>query len=279
MKTPTVQRAAGRRKLASAGNALADGSFPIPDVDYLKRAIRSVGRAPASKRPALKALIRKRARELNALNAPGVKGTWPFASGKSMAADTEGIELAMAMRRMPVVRGTADVQASRTGPGAVSVMHKSTGLKIGTLVPAANGGYQGVHADGTKTPASGSMGGAMAGLIAYHNKVAAQRKMPSAQQDGTASYANGEQMSLDLAGALPHTTAASSSTDGPRVTMMGGAGKAKASKAGAPSATGVSAEIAKVYKKLLAKGMKPDAAMALAKRAAAMHAKASSRAA
>ena len=90
MKTPPAQRAAGRRKLAAKGQALpaADGqapSFPIPDVAYLKKAIRSVGRAPAARRPALKALIRKRAKELGALDAPGVKGTWPFTSAKAMA--------------------------------------------------------------------------------------------------------------------------------------------------------------------------------------------------
>ena len=86
MKTPAPQRAAGRKKLAAAGQALGDGSFVIPNVDYLRRAIRSVGRAPASKRPALKALIRKRATELKATNAPGVKGTWPFTA----ANDTTG---------------------------------------------------------------------------------------------------------------------------------------------------------------------------------------------
>lgn len=58
--------------------ALGDGSYPIPNVDYLKRAIRSVGRAPASKRPALARLIRKRAAELKATGAAGVKGTWAF---------------------------------------------------------------------------------------------------------------------------------------------------------------------------------------------------------
>jgi hypothetical protein len=83
VKTPAPQRAASRKKLAAKGQALPaeDGkppSFPIPNLDYLKKAIRSVGRAPASKRPALKALIRKRAKALNATNAPGVKGTWPF---------------------------------------------------------------------------------------------------------------------------------------------------------------------------------------------------------
>lgn len=262
-KTPAPQRAAGRRKLAAQGNALKDGSFPIPDVPYLKKAIRSVGRAPASKRPALKALIRKRAAELKATNAPGVKGTWPFQA----ANDTEAIDLATTTKRMPMVRGAADVQMRRTGPGAISVMHKSTGMKVGA-VTAAGSGWQGVHADGTKTPASGSQQGALAGLIAYHNQQA--RKFPPANQGGTASYAN-DGKSVDLAGALPHSTPAVTSGDGPKVTTMGGAGKAGAS--------GMPAEVALVYKKLIKKGLSPKAAMAMARRAAAMHAKATAKAA
>lgn len=52
-----------RKKAAKSGTALPDGSFPIPDVDALKRAIRAIGRAkdPA----AAKAHIKKRAKTLN----------------------------------------------------------------------------------------------------------------------------------------------------------------------------------------------------------------------
>lgn len=276
MKTPAPQRAAGRRKLAAKGQTLpGTNSFPTPNVAYWHKALQSVGRVPAGKRPALASYLKRRARQLGITSH--IKGTWLDTSpAKAMAGDSRGIELAMVMRRVPVVRGMADVQASRTGPSAVSVMHKSTGLKIGSLVPAANGGYQGVHADGTKTPASGSMGGAMAGLIAYHNKMAAQKAAAAgAPSGGIASvkgYANGEQQVLDLAGALPYTSGASSS-DGPRVTSQGGAGKAKAAKAALPD--GVQA----IYRKLIAKGMKPGQAMALAKRAAAVHAKAQAKAA
>lgn len=209
----------------------------------------------------MKALIRKRAKELKATNAPGVKGTWPFQA----ANDTEAVELATMTRRMPQVRGAADVQMSRTGPGAISVRHKSTGMKVGAVTATGNG-WQGVHADGTKTPASGSQQGALAGLIAYHNRKAAG--FPPANQGGTASYANGEQRSVDLAGTLPHSTPAVTSGDGPRVTTMGGAGKAKT------GASPLDDETQKVYKKLITKGLKPAQAMAMAKRAAAMHAKA-----
>jgi hypothetical protein len=91
VKTPVPQRAAGRKNLAAKGQALGDGSYPVPTVDYLKRAIRSVGRAPASKRPALKRLILKRARQLKATGAPGVKGTWAFqGAGESPAVDLAG---------------------------------------------------------------------------------------------------------------------------------------------------------------------------------------------
>lgn len=62
VKTPVVERAAGRRKEAAKGHALPDGSFPIPNVAYLKKAIKALGRAK-DRRRAL-AHIKKRAREL-----------------------------------------------------------------------------------------------------------------------------------------------------------------------------------------------------------------------
>jgi hypothetical protein len=74
VKTPAPERAAGRKKLAKEDKALPDGSFPIPNVSYLKKALKAVGRAAAGKRPALASLIRKRARELGAWNV--VKGSW-----------------------------------------------------------------------------------------------------------------------------------------------------------------------------------------------------------
>jgi hypothetical protein len=74
VKTPAPERAGARKKLAKAGKALSDGSFPIPNVAYLKKALKAVGRAAPGKRPALAALIRKRARALGATNV--VKGTW-----------------------------------------------------------------------------------------------------------------------------------------------------------------------------------------------------------
>lgn len=46
------------------GYSLRDGSYPIPNKDYLERAIQSFGRAPESKRGALKRLIQRRAKAL-----------------------------------------------------------------------------------------------------------------------------------------------------------------------------------------------------------------------
>lgn len=252
MKTPAPQRAAGRKKLAKARDALADGSFPIPDVPYLKKAIRAVGRAPASKRPALKALIRKRAKELGALNAPGVKGTWAFAN------DSEALEMATMTGKMPKVRGAADVTLSRSGPGSVTVMHTSTGSKVGTL-DKGMGGWQATHRTGKKLDPAPNMAASMNGLIGYHNKLAASA--PTAGTGSADMTAGGPAVNL--------ATSAATSSDGPRVTAMSAGKKASA----APAAPSMSAEVAKVYAKLIKKGLSPKQAAAFAKRAAAMHAK------
>lgn len=53
-----------RARLAAAGHALPDGSYPMPDCDAVRRAISSYGRAPESHRPALARLIRRRNEEL-----------------------------------------------------------------------------------------------------------------------------------------------------------------------------------------------------------------------
>jgi hypothetical protein len=266
VKTPAPQRAAGRKKLAAAGMALSDGTAPIPDVAYLRKAIRAKGRVDPAKWPALKKLIVKRARELKATNAPGVKGTWAFQA----ANDKEAVDLAVTARAMMPVRGGGDVQLARAG-GKITAVHKGSGRKIGTIAPSGKG-WAGTHADGTATGGSGSQQGALTGLIGYHN--ARARRSP-AQQDSTAdaggakAYA-GDAGAVDLAGALPVTTPASSSMDGPRVTSTG-AGKPAAADV---STAGLSPYGLAVYKKFIAKKMKPAVALAFAKRADAMHAKA-----
>jgi hypothetical protein len=105
VQTPPAERAAGRRKLASKGNALPDGSFPIPNVSYLKKAIRAVGRAGPGKRPALARLIRKRGRELGAWST--VRGSW---------ADNSQGATAMANAYMAALREFAVDVSSVSGP-------------------------------------------------------------------------------------------------------------------------------------------------------------------
>lgn len=80
VQTPAPERAAGRRSLAKAKKALPDGSFPIPNVSYLKKAIRAVGRAAPGKRPALARLIRKRAHQLGQAGMAVLKGSWADSS-------------------------------------------------------------------------------------------------------------------------------------------------------------------------------------------------------
>lgn len=62
--TPKHERAAGRRALAKKGHALPDGSFPIPNKAYLKKAKKAIGRASPSKKAKVRRLIKKRARQL-----------------------------------------------------------------------------------------------------------------------------------------------------------------------------------------------------------------------
>ncbi len=58
--------AAARRRMASAGTAMSDGSFPIANRTDLENAIRSIGRA--SNPTAAKEHIKRRARALGLTN-------------------------------------------------------------------------------------------------------------------------------------------------------------------------------------------------------------------
>src|ERR1700734_4142562 len=60
-KSPT---SASRKQLEGAGQAMPGGRYPIPNVDFLKRAIRSIGRTPPGKRAAVVSWIKKRASAL-----------------------------------------------------------------------------------------------------------------------------------------------------------------------------------------------------------------------
>ena len=53
-----------RADLAKAGQALPDGSYPMPDCDAVRRAHESYGRAPESHRSAIARLANSRNAEL-----------------------------------------------------------------------------------------------------------------------------------------------------------------------------------------------------------------------
>lgn len=80
-KSPTT---ASRKELTASKQAMPGGRYPIPNVDFLKRAIRSIGRTPPDKRPAVVAWIKKRAAAL---------GQAQLAANLSNAAD-KALELA-----------------------------------------------------------------------------------------------------------------------------------------------------------------------------------------
>lgn len=168
--------------------------------------------------------------------------------------DGQAIEMATMTGKMPKVCGAADVTCTRSGPGSVTVMHTSTGSKVGTL-DKGMGGWQATHRTGKKLDPAPTMAASMNGLIGYHNKLAA------GQPASTDMAADGATVSL--------ATPAATSSDGPRVTAMAGGKKATA----AAGAASMSAEAKGVYAKLIKKGFSPKQAAAFAKRAAAMHAK------
>lgn len=62
-----------RDKMQSQGATMNDGSFPIPSVKFLRKAIQSFGRCPPDKRDALVAHIRAKAKALGASDLPWVK--------------------------------------------------------------------------------------------------------------------------------------------------------------------------------------------------------------
>lgn len=69
----------GRRKMAKSKTAMPDGSFPIPNTDFLKKAIKAFGRA--KNKDATKAWIKKRARALGASSL--VPSNWKMAEAES----------------------------------------------------------------------------------------------------------------------------------------------------------------------------------------------------
>ncbi len=66
-KIPSALSKSGRTKEAATGVAQPDGSYPIPNVEYLHKAIRAVGRSHDI--AATKAHIKRRAAALGASSA------------------------------------------------------------------------------------------------------------------------------------------------------------------------------------------------------------------
>lgn len=113
-KSPTT---ASRKALAGAGQAMPGGRYPIPNVDFLKRAVRSIGRTPPGQRPAVVAWIKKRA---SALGQPKLAANLSNAADAALelANRQDAIELAGALT------GGGDVVPQgkiKTGSGAVKV--------------------------------------------------------------------------------------------------------------------------------------------------------------
>jgi hypothetical protein len=96
-----------REEWRKKGYTLPDGSYPIPDTTYLKKAIQSYGRCPPSKRAALKAHIIKRAKALgvDVGNLKAGSDIWPnvgasavaLANGDSEDDDNDPKDLALAL--------------------------------------------------------------------------------------------------------------------------------------------------------------------------------------
>jgi hypothetical protein len=71
-KTPPAETAAGRKSLGAQGKAIPSKSggpprYPIPNVEYLKKAIKAVGRAKGD-HAVVRRYIMRRARALGAAN-------------------------------------------------------------------------------------------------------------------------------------------------------------------------------------------------------------------
>lgn len=65
-KHPKGESPEARRKGAEKGTAMPDGSYPVPDLAHLNKAIQAWGRCPPEKRASLKRFLLKRAKALGA---------------------------------------------------------------------------------------------------------------------------------------------------------------------------------------------------------------------
>lgn len=140
--TPTYERPAGRQRLAKQKKALPDGSFPIPNVSYLGKAIRAVGRAAPGKRPALAALIRKRAKQLGSAGMAKLKGSWadPKKNTKEMARALYDQLIELSFTPEDARQSVAEtVTAFRSVELAAPVVGSGDGPQVTTLASGGSG--------------------------------------------------------------------------------------------------------------------------------------------
>jgi hypothetical protein len=95
----------GRKASAEKGHALPDGSYPIESVGDLENAIQSYGRAPEQHRAALRRLIMRRAKELNAENK--IPESWRGQHSGDYSAEDIARELYAIQRREARAREVA----------------------------------------------------------------------------------------------------------------------------------------------------------------------------
>lgn len=106
-KSPT---SASRKALAKSGDALPDGSFPVPTPDFARRALNSMGRVPPAKRAAVKSLIKKKVRQ----NAG--KGGWGAISKHPALNMTRREEITIELATAAMGSNAAPVVSASDGP-------------------------------------------------------------------------------------------------------------------------------------------------------------------
>jgi hypothetical protein len=82
---PHHETAAGRSALKKQGKTAYGTSYPVPNVSYLHKALKAVGRVKPGKRGVLKRFLQKRAGQLGV--AHHLKGTWAEPGAKTMGSE------------------------------------------------------------------------------------------------------------------------------------------------------------------------------------------------
>lgn len=228
---------ATRKKLDSKGQTMPGGRYPIPNVDFLKRAIRSIGRTPPGKRPAVVAWIKKRAAAL----------------GRSDLVQNLSNPEIMTMAGNPTSVGGVITTKKQAAPAAKNNKQVQSQVKGGGLkTQAGKVCYAQLRAKGYDKAL------AMAAAKKHEQGLVAD-ELSNIHEDAmsTERIHVGDitvPMYVDITDLATPAVAAG---DGPRVTAMGGA----AGKLGLKSPTAV-----KVYAKLRKKNMPHVHALNAAKR-------------